>query len=197
MKQSLTTKMLVLIFFMAFVIKKNAQWEYNTPMPTPRGLVTSTILDNKIYVMGGTNTPFGMGLSTVEVYDPATDTWDTNVPNLPVPLLRASSGVINRKIYATGGHHENTGGGALNTVYEYDPNASGGWTLKANLLKPRFYHETEVIDDKMYVMGGRSLDIPGPVDQTVEMYDPDTDTWTFVASMHQVRGGFSSVILDE
>ena len=30
MKQSLTTKMLVLIFFMAFVIKKNAQWEYNT-----------------------------------------------------------------------------------------------------------------------------------------------------------------------
>lgn len=198
MRNLITTTILISTFAMLGLSEAYAQnWEEMEPIPTPRALSTTSVLDGKIYVIGGTTTPFGLATKLVEVYDPTTDTWNTNVPDLPVPLLRASSGVIDGKIYVTGGHHENVPGGALNTVYEFDPANGGSWTTKANMIKPRFYHETEVIDNKMYVMAGRSEDAPAPIDNSVEMYDPLTNTWIFKSSMNKVRGGFTSEVINE
>ena len=190
--------MILMVILIGTNIPAKAQmvWEEMEPIPTPRGLMTSCVLDGDIYVMGGINSPFGTPTAIVEVYDPQTNTWNTNIPDLPVPLLRASSGVINGKIYVTGGHHQNIWGGAVATVYEFDPADGGSWTTKASMLKPRFYHETEIVDNKMYVMGGRSEDAPGPIDNTIEMYDPITDTWTFKTSMQGARAAFSSEVID-
>ena len=56
-------------------------------------------------------------LTTVEEYDPATDTWATKAP---MPTPRWNLGVAtasNGKIYAIGGFN----GSLLATVEEYDP----------------------------------------------------------------------------
>jgi N-acetylneuraminic acid mutarotase len=73
-------------------------------------------VNGKIYAIGGYNDSSGC-LSTVEEYDPATDTWTTKTP-MPTTRAGLAIGVVNNKIYAIGGHG---GGSLLSTVEEYDP----------------------------------------------------------------------------
>ena len=58
-------------------------WTTKKSIPTARGFgfAIATIQD-KIYVIGGNNGPYGYMnyLSTNEVYDPSTDTWETKAP---------------------------------------------------------------------------------------------------------------------
>lgn len=52
-------------------------WTTRTFMPTARWSHSISVVDGKIYVIGGSSN-YGRGaLSTLEVYDPATDTWST------------------------------------------------------------------------------------------------------------------------
>jgi N-acetylneuraminic acid mutarotase len=53
-----------------------------------------------------------------------------------------------------------------------------------------------MVGGKIYVMGGRSVDWPAPLEKTVEMYDPDLDEWTFVADMNTARAVLSTEVLD-
>jgi N-acetylneuraminic acid mutarotase len=70
------------------------------------------VVNGKIYVVGGANTwPGAGGISTVEIYDPATDTW-TMEPDMPRSTWGSSSSVVNGRIYVFGGN--------LHTIQEYD-----------------------------------------------------------------------------
>ena len=76
-------------------------WEAKTPMPTARAFMSTCVVDNKIYAIGG-----GAGYATnpaVEVYDPATDTW-TKKADMPKGRTFLSSAVVDGKIYVIGGH---------------------------------------------------------------------------------------------
>jgi N-acetylneuraminic acid mutarotase len=55
-------------------------WTQKADMPTARlGLATS-VVDGKIYAIGGYAAAVSPGMRTVEEYDPATDTWTTKAP---------------------------------------------------------------------------------------------------------------------
>src|SRR5450759_779101 len=59
-------------------------WTFKAPMPTARSDFGIAVCQNKIYCIGGTtgfsdNTGF-VAKGTNEVYDPATDTWETKAP---------------------------------------------------------------------------------------------------------------------
>jgi N-acetylneuraminic acid mutarotase len=47
---------------------KTDKWEQLPDMPSARGVLSSSVVDDKIYVIGGLN--FGGNLSTVEEYTP-------------------------------------------------------------------------------------------------------------------------------
>jgi len=51
-------------------------------------------------IQGG---PPGPGISTVEAYDPETDTWEKKA-DIPTPRWGLSTSVVDGKIYAIGGH---------------------------------------------------------------------------------------------
>ena len=57
-------------------------WTLRAPMPTERENNVAVTLNDKIYVAGGADgtDPNFTGLTTFEVYDPATDTWATLAP---------------------------------------------------------------------------------------------------------------------
>jgi N-acetylneuraminic acid mutarotase len=78
------------------------RWETKTAMPTPRTGLCANVVDDKIYLIGGFITSDSSGipihLDTIEVYDPATDSWTTKTP-IPTPVSLYSSGVIDDKIY--------------------------------------------------------------------------------------------------
>lgn len=71
-------------------------WNEAASMSMPRQEASAVALNGKVYVMGGYN---GSSiLSSVEIYDPATDTWSPG-PTMPGPVLRARAHVIQGKIY--------------------------------------------------------------------------------------------------
>ncbi len=76
------------------------------------------MVNGKIYVIGGGvwGAGWGPGLSTVEVYDPLTNTWSRSA-DMPTARLRFSAGVVNGIVYAIGGITERT---LFSTVEAYD-----------------------------------------------------------------------------
>jgi N-acetylneuraminic acid mutarotase len=84
-------------------------WTTKASMPTPRYGLSTSVVDGKIYAIGGGRAD-SWDLSTVEAYDPATDTWTTKAP-----MSRArgslSTSVVDGKIYAIGGGYGAMGGG--------------------------------------------------------------------------------------
>ena len=79
-------------------------WKEVAEMPTPKGFHTASVIDGKIYVIGGGfrgDDQFKY-LSTVEVYDPETDRW-TQEPDMPIGKWGHRAEVINENIYIFGG----------------------------------------------------------------------------------------------
>jgi len=157
-------------------------------MPTPRTWLSSSVVDGKIYAIGGALTYQGTPLSTVEEYDPATDTW-TRKADMPTARACVSTSAVNGKIYAIGGTLSNPWYRGISTVEEYDP-STDTWTKKADMPTGRTYFSTCVVNGKIYAIGG--LTTGNNHLSPVEEYDPATDTWTRKADMPTARSGLST-----
>ena len=82
-------------------------WSTGASMPTPRSSAASAVVDGKLYVVGGnTNNGVNNGgaVSTVEIYDPASNSWTTG-PAEPVAHEIQTAGVINSNLYVAGGYN--------------------------------------------------------------------------------------------
>ena len=90
-------------------------------MPTGRWELSTCVVDGKIYALGGyvPGVTGHLGVATVEVYDPATDTW-TAGPDMPAGRFGPRTSVVDGKIYVIGGM-DRWVGSAYRTVEEYDP----------------------------------------------------------------------------
>jgi N-acetylneuraminic acid mutarotase len=141
-----------------------------------------TASNGKIYVIGGYDSS---QLDTVQEYDPATDTWATRSS---MPTARAGMAVAaasNGKIYVFGGI---SGSSYVATVEEYDP-VTDSWATRASMPAARGYAgAAQASNGKIYVIGGRDKTTGTfPAVDTVEEYDPTTDTWTARAGMSLPR----------
>ena len=75
-------------------------------MPTPRGEHGATIVDDKIYVIGGRERP-RFKTDVVEVYDLKSKEWGLSSTPLPVGLNHFGLAVNNGKLYVIGGTMSN------------------------------------------------------------------------------------------
>jgi N-acetylneuraminic acid mutarotase len=162
-------------------------WATKANMPTPRGLLSTSVVDGIIYAIGGGSGPYS-NFSIVEAYDPKTDTWTTKA-NMPTPRANVSTCVVDGIIYAIGGGWAP----ALSTVEAYDP-VTDTWTTKTPMLTPRTALSTSAVNGIIYAIGG------APDAQTglaiVEAYDPVTDTWTTKTPMPTRRTVSSTSVVD-
>ena len=62
------------------------RWTRKADMPTARYGLSSSVVDGKIYAIGGTTDWQDIALAVVEEYDPATDTWSRKANMPPHPL---------------------------------------------------------------------------------------------------------------
>jgi N-acetylneuraminic acid mutarotase/pimeloyl-ACP methyl ester carboxylesterase len=126
-------------------------WTTKANMPTPRSFFSVAVVDNLIYAIGGLNRDSG-NIGNVEVYDPATDTW---LQKSSMPLWSrhsAATVVMDGKIYMIGG---SAGNEMLSQVIEYDP-VTDTWTIKNPISVPRMDAVAGVVNNKIYVIGGRN-----------------------------------------
>jgi N-acetylneuraminic acid mutarotase len=87
------------------------------------------VIDNKIYVAGGTGTP---SQREVEVYDPVANTWTIKAP-MSVARNHTARGGINGKFYVAGGR---TGQANTNALEVYDPQNNTWSTSSADANCP-------------------------------------------------------------
>jgi N-acetylneuraminic acid mutarotase len=76
-------------------------WEKRASLPTARHSPATSMIDGKIYVIGGYSITSHSVLNVAEVYDPATDTWTTISPP-PLSVGSCASAVSDNKIYVLG-----------------------------------------------------------------------------------------------
>jgi N-acetylneuraminic acid mutarotase len=148
-------------------------WTRRADIPTPRNALSTVVVDEKIYAIGGWVRRAGadVALSLMEVYDTASKRW-TPGADMPTPRWVPSSGVIDGRIYVAGGttsvgpassQVEAMGKRVpLSVVEVYDP-ATGRWATDADLATPRGWLSANVVNGRMFVIGGRSLAPEGEI----------------------------------
>ena len=143
-------------------------WTNKKVMITPRHHLRAAVVEEKIYIIGGTKMVNGSIIVATEneVYDPQTDTWETKAP-IPVVKYNYSVGVFENKIYIFGG---STPDGESASTYVYDP-VSDNWNQIPSMPTTRFNAGTTVVGDKIIISGG--LVNSTPTDR-VDIYDPST-----------------------
>jgi N-acetylneuraminic acid mutarotase len=150
------------------------EWQTLAPMPSARQEISSAVLNSKIYVIAGFDSG-GASTTTVEVYNPATNSWASAQP-IPIANNHNNAAVAAGKLY--------TFGGVSNAAFVYDP-ALNTWSPVASM---NFQHggtaAVGVINDKIYVGGGNG---GGMQQSELEVYDPVANTWTNLAPMSVPR----------
>jgi poly(3-hydroxybutyrate) depolymerase len=140
-------------------------------MPTARNGCTASVLDGKIYVIGGIFNRYGPPTAKVEMYDPVSNSWDTTIADLPSPLFAPVSEVVDGKIYVLGGLEGDSSQTPTDRVFVYDPEIRGNWVEKGPIPIPRSWHSSAVIQDSIYLFGGL------PLIDTTFMYVPGSEHW--------------------
>ncbi|HYP09349.1 MAG TPA: kelch repeat-containing protein, partial [Bryobacteraceae bacterium] len=133
-----------------------------------------------IYVLGG-YTATRQTKNTVQVYDPIEDRWEFTTP-MPIPLNHNMAASVGGKLYMIGGQLTDAGSGNYSDrVFEYDPNTRQ-WTERARMPTARGGAVAVVVDEKIYVAGGRP-----PRGADFAVYEPATETWRTLPDMPTQR----------
>jgi N-acetylneuraminic acid mutarotase len=181
-------------------------WKALAPLPSKRGAASAAVLNGKIYVTGGATSLPGVKengihprrphnvVATVDVYDPATNTWSAARPLLLARNHHASAGV-NGKLYVIGGRVGSAfiSGTSNNVdlVEIYDP-ATDLWTSGPRMPTPRSAIAAGVYGNWIVVPGGEVQDsrFLGAF-KAVEAYNTANGTWQILPSMPHQRHGLA------
>ena len=66
------------------------------------------------------------------------------------------------------------------------------WTTLSPMNTPRAWPACAVVDNKIFVMGG--FDGANRL-RSVEVYDIESDTWSFISTMNVCRAGCGSAVV--
>jgi serine/threonine protein kinase/N-acetylneuraminic acid mutarotase len=158
-----------------------AQWRSLPDAPTARLMMASTVLDDKIWLIGGIRE--GETLQTVETYDPATKQWQPQ-PSLPIPLNHAAAASYRGEVVVVGG--------ATDTVTQASDKVfalrDGTWVELASLQHARAAPAVAVVDDKLVVVGGQN---DKQIVPQTEVFDGQS--WTSAADMPTPREHLAAV----
>jgi RNA polymerase sigma factor (sigma-70 family) len=160
-------------------------WAKKADMPTGRGNLVTSVVNGKIYAIGGFIWGQNFSLSATEEYDPLTDTWKKKADIL-TPRDGPAIGLVDGKIYVIGGAW------VRSEVEVYDPQTDK-WEKKADMPTGRGYLSANVVNGKIYAIGGYD---GNNVFSMVEVYNPKTDTWEKKTNMPTARAYFSTSVVN-
>ncbi len=167
-------------------------WTLKASMPAgARSTMGIAVIDNLLYVIGGQQADSGpnAGITAiVETYNPVTNTWAT-APSLPGVRYSMASGVIDGKIYVTGGGNHL---GPLDTTASFDPD-TGLWSAVANLPIGHFGAASAVHNNRFYVIAGY---MPGGPGSLVHVFDPVSNSWSNGPSLPAGRTEIEGAVVD-
>nr|HPO50525.1 kelch repeat-containing protein [Spirochaetota bacterium] len=137
--------------------------------------LSSLVIDNKIYVLGGRGVGSG---KEVQIFDGLIWSYGTNLSHTGYYM---TSSVVNGIIYAIG--CEDSDPMMINKVISYNP-STGESVVKPDMPTMRVNTSSSVFNGKIYVFGGKSGSL---YQNKVEIYDPTTNIWSSGTNMPTAR----------
>lgn len=184
-------------------------WLRMADMSVPRSEFAVGVIGRYIYAVAG-RTRDETFYST-ERYDITEDKWEFVDP-YPVNKYGHEGTVLGSKLYITGGI---TSSSTSKQVCVFDPSKEGTveqrtrrtqvvtncWENKCKMNYARCFHKMLSYNGKLYVFGGVCVILRASFESqgcpSTEVYDPDTDQWTILASMPIGRSGHGVAVLDK
>lgn len=173
-------------------------WTPRAPMLEQRAAIGAASIDGLVYVAGGSG-PGNCPLNTLEIYNPVLDSWMAG-PLMPGgPRKNAVVVAVGRKIYVIGGELNVCGsptGAVLNRVEAFDVDTQQ-WSLPGtltNMPTARRFFGAGAVQGIIYAVGG---DNTTSNLQTVEAYNPATNTWNSRSPLPAARSLLAVTVIDD
>ncbi|MFT3933824.1 MAG: kelch repeat-containing protein [Chitinophagaceae bacterium] len=188
----------------------NLSWTMHAKAPVNMNHFQPVSFQNKIYVLSAFTDgvyPDQPNLKSVYIYDTEKDSWTTGGA-LSSDRNRAAAGAAlhNGKIYLVAGIQHGHSSGTCAMFDEYDP-VTGKWTALPDAPHIRDHCSAAVINDKLYVAGGRNTSYHEPQNfmsffkktvLEVDCYDFKSGQWaTLAAKLPLGSGGGFMVNLED
>lgn len=178
----------------------SASWFPKAPMPIARAEVGVAAIDGSIYVIGGQavgadGTP-SWATTLNQVYDSATDQWQTRAP-LPEKLSHPGVAALGGRLYVVGGFTDIIHMGPRPVAFVYDPDTDR-WDRLPDISSARGSVAVAAVAGRLHIFGGRQQDrvekIPGPPGAPElhaalgsvtlhQVFDPAKGKWTSAAPL--------------
>ncbi len=167
-------------------------WSTGAASPTVLNHFQAVELDGLIYAVTAfvdNNFPTEAPAQNIYIYDPLADEWLVG-PEIPAARRRGGAGAAkyNGKIYVVSGNTNGHSGPAVTWFDEWDP-ATNTWTQLTDIPHARDHFFVEVVDNKLYAIGGRTSGNPdtflGTVPQ-VDIYDFGSQTWSTLPAAQNI-----------
>jgi N-acetylneuraminic acid mutarotase len=169
-------------------------WSDVASMAEVRFSHSATLLNNgKVLVAGGR---FATVLSSSELYNPSTNSWAAAGALMTARYNHETTLLDNGKVLISGGRdssHKTLASSEL-----YDP-MTNSWSTSGAMSFSRANHSQTLLNSgEVLVAGGRDDDFVRAEDfdlSSVDVYNPETNSWRAVASMNKRRAFHSSTKL--
>lgn len=167
--------------------------------PMPRslwGAAAAVLADGRVLVVGGSAGPSSTSaLATVEVFDPASNSWAAAAPMLQARAYPAAATLADGSVLVVGGSRN---GLPLDSAERYFPD-TGTWVSAGTMSAPRTQATaTVLLDGRVLVLGGGSQGSPGFAStNAAEIFDPATGAWTPTAPMSTARASHTATLLSD
>jgi hypothetical protein len=180
-------------------------WETKTSLPTPVFGYSSVVIDEKIYIIGGSRASGTQGstvvVSSTQVYNTQTDEWSL-AANLPAKASYGAAGatvgfMAPTRIHFIGGYFAEDFS-MENKIYNPEINS---WSDGVLMSSARAYFGIAVISDMLYAIGGFNgenwLDTIerysppgyGTIPPDVQILSPENRTYTDVTLIFKINRG--------
>ena len=179
----------------------DSSWDFKAEPPNSISLhhFQAASIGDTMYVIGAYNGDFPNEVAVQDIYkyDVPSDTWVVG-DQIPSGRARGSAGLVahNNKLYmvcgSTGGH----GAFSVRTALfdEYDP-FTNTWTTLPDAPRARDHVHVAVINNKLYVAGGRNGELGDTVNE-VDVYDFGSGQWSTLPASSNIpspRSGAATV----
>jgi N-acetylneuraminic acid mutarotase len=146
-------------------------WSTRAPMLDAKRAYASAVVGDKIYIIGG-DSLWSQERNLNQIYDTKTDSWSYGAP-FPRKLYGARAVVTSGvnapiRIYVFGAMVRDIEVEFEYSVRVYDPE-SDNWKIGADIPTARNYFGVAVLDDMLYVIGGRTSS-SDPLDPMLRTY---------------------------
>ncbi len=171
-------------------------WRAASAPPTSHTQGTATVLANgKVLLAGGLGGE--RGVAAASLYDPSTNSWAPTGPLIQIRSQHVATLLPDGKVLVTGGFSENYGP-KRNTAELYDPQ-TGTWAPTGGLVAGVVGHTVTVLGDGNVLLAGGQREETVPPgnggDRVVQLYDPQSGSWSTVAEMESGRSGHTATLL--